>query len=293
MYKKQTRAAYVFLFPGLLLIILFIFVPVVLNFIYSFYRWSAFSISKEFIGFENYITLFKDEIIYVAIKNNIIFAVLSLIFQVFVAMVLAGMLEYKVIRRFQPFFRTAYFIPSLMSITVSGLLFQLIYSPRTGFINKILEILGIAAENIDLLGKSSTAIYAVTMVSQWQYTGYAVMLFLIAMQKVPEEYYEAAIMDGAGFVKRFIFVTVPLIKETIMVNMVITVIGAFKVFDEIYVMTQGGPGRASEVLGTYLFRSGFRNDVMGYASAIATLIFVITFMLSLLQIKLSDIKLSG
>ena len=228
-----------------------------------------------------------------AIKNNIIFAVLSLIFQVFVAMVLAGMLEYKVIRRFQPFFRTAYFIPSLMSITVSGLLFQLIYSPRTGFINKILEILGIAAENIDLLGKGSTAIYAVTMVSQWQYTGYAVMLFLIAMQKVPEEYYEAAIMDGAGFVKRFIFVTVPLIKETIMVNMVITVIGAFKVFDEIYVMTQGGPGRASEVLGTYLFRSGFRNDVMGYASAIATLIFVITFMLSLLQIKLSDIKLSG
>ncbi|MDV2887486.1 sugar ABC transporter permease, partial [Alkalihalophilus pseudofirmus] len=133
---------------------------------------------------------------------------------------------------------------------------------------------------------SDVAIYAVVAVSQWQYTGYMVMLFLIAMQKIPNEYYEAAMIDGASKIKTFFHVTVPQIKEMILVGSVITVIGAFNVFDEVYVMTSGGPGRSTEVLGTMLYRSAFRNDEMGYASTIGTIVFVITLTLSLIQMKL-------
>lgn len=290
--KKKGWIA-LFLFPAILLEVVFIFFPIVMNFYYSLFEWSAFSTSMKFIGLRNYTALFTDETIGTAVRNNIIFAVLSILFQVGVAMVLAAILEEKAVRRTEGFFRVVYFIPSLMSITVTGLLFQMLFSPRMGVVNALVELLGFSAENIDLLGNTATAIWSVAMVSQWQYTGYGVMLFLVAMQKVPREYYEAAIVDGANPMQRFLHVTVPQVRETTLVNTVITLIGAFKVFDEVYVMTNGGPGRASEVLATYLYRSGFRNDVMGYASAIACLVFVITFLLSLGQLKLSKVEVDG
>lgn len=191
------------------------------------------------------------------------------------------------IRRWQPFFRTVFFIPSVISIAVVGLLWQLLYNPEIGLINEALRAIELYEWTRPWLGESETAIYAVVAVSQWQYMGYIVMLFLIAMHKIPAEYYEASTIDGANRIQTFIYITLPQIKEMILVGSMITLIGAFKVFDEVYVMTGGGPGRSTEVLGTMLYRAAFRNDEMGYASAIATAIFVITLSLSLLQIKLA------
>ncbi|MDQ6598358.1 sugar ABC transporter permease [Bacillus salipaludis] len=283
---RNSRTALLYILPALLLILLFVFLPIVLNLYNSLFRWNSFSSGKTFVGFEYYSRLFKDPVFYIALKNNSLYAVISLIFQVGGGLIIAAILEDKLIRRFQPFFRTVFFIPSVISIAVVGLLWQLIYNPEVGLVNSFLKFIGQTEWAHSWLGDSKVAIYAVVAVSQWQYTGYMTMLFLIAMQKIPFEYYEAAMIDGASKIKTFFNITLPQIKEMTIVGMVITVIGAFKVFDEVYIMTFGGPGQSTEVLGTMLYRAAFRNDEMGYASTIGTVIFVITLILSLIQMKL-------
>ncbi|MFD0824166.1 carbohydrate ABC transporter permease [Neobacillus sp. M.A.Huq-85] len=283
---RNSRTALFYILPALLLILLFVFLPIVLNLYNSLFRWNSFSAGKTFVGFDYYSRLFKDPVFYIALKNNSLYAVISLVFQVGGGLIIAAILEDKLIRRFQPFFRTVFFIPSVISIAVVGLLWQLIYNPEVGLVNSFLKFIGQTEWAHSWLGDSKVAIYAVVAVSQWQYTGYMTMLFLIAMQKIPFEYYEAAMIDGASKIKTFFNITLPQIKEMTIVGMVITVIGAFKVFDEVYIMTFGGPGQSTEVLGTMLYRAAFRNDEMGYASTIGTVIFVITLILSLIQMKL-------
>lgn len=283
---QNRQTAILYILPALLLILSFVFLPIILNLYNSLFRWNSFDAGRTFVGFEYYGRLFKDPVFYTALKNNSLYAIISLIFQVGGGLILAAILEDKLIRRFQPFFRTIFFIPSVISIAVVGLLWQLLYNPEVGLVNGLLNAIGQSEWAHSWLGDSKTAIYAVVAVSQWQYTGYMTMLFLIAMQKIPAEYYEAAMIDGASKVKTFFHVTLPQIKEMTLVGTVITVIGAFKVFDEVYVMTFGGPGRSTEVLGTMLYRAAFRNDEMGYASTIGTIIFVITLTLSLIQMKL-------
>jgi len=241
----------------------------------------------EFVGLDYYFRLFKDPVFYTALKNNSLFAVISILFQVGAGLVIAAILEEKVIRRWQPLFRTVFFIPAVISISVVGLLWQLLYNPDIGLLNSILKAIGQNEWAHAWLGDSKTAIYAVVAVSQWQYTGYMTMLFLIAMHKIPGELYEASMIDGANRIQTFFNIIIPQIREMILVGTMITVIGAFKVFDEVYVMTFGGPGRSTEVLGTMLYRAAFRNDEMGYASTIATVIFVITLALSLLQMRVA------
>lgn len=286
-HSQNGRVAVLYILPAILLILSFVFLPIVLNLYYSLFRWSTFQVGKVFVGFDYYIRLFKDPVFYIALKNNSLYAIISLVFQVGGGLMIAAILEDKVIRKFQPFFRTVFFIPSVISIAVVGLLWQLLYNPDIGLVNGLLNAIGQNEWARAWLGDSKTAIYAVVAVSQWQYTGYMAMLFLIAMQKIPNEYYEAGMIDGANRIQTFLNITIPQIREMILVGTMITVIGAFKVFDEVYVMTFGGPGRSTEVLGTMLYRSAFRNDEMGFASTIGTVIFVITLALSLLQMKLA------
>ena len=286
LYVKK-RAILLYMLPALTLLTAFVFLPIVLNFIYALFRWSSFSTQWDFVGLANFARLLSDETVWVAFKNNLWYAVISLVFQVGGSMLLAALLEEKWMRRSQPFFRTVYFLPSMISLTVVGILWQTIYSPVFGIVNPLLEKLGLGMLATDWLGNTRTAVFSVIAVSQWQYFGYTMVLFLVAMQSVPAELYESAIIDGANSFQRFIHITIPNIREIILVNCMITIIGAFQVFDEIYIMTGGGPGRSSEVLGTYLFRTGFRNDEMGYASAIATMVFFVTFVFSVIQMRIS------
>lgn len=286
LYVKK-RAILLYMLPALTLLTAFVFLPIVLNFIYALFRWSSFSTQCDFVGLANFARLLSDETVWVAFKNNLWYAVISLVFQVGGSMLIAALLEEKWMRRSQPFFRTVYFLPSMISLTVVGILWQTIYSPVFGIVNPLLEKLGLGMLATDWLGNTRTAVFSVIAVSQWQYFGYTMVLFLVAMQSVPADLYESAIIDGANSFQRFIHITIPNIREIILVNCMITIIGAFQVFDEIYIMTGGGPGRSSEVLGTYLFRTGFRNDEMGYASAIATMVFFVTFVFSVIQMRIS------
>lgn len=284
---KNKKIIILYLFPAMVLILLFIYYPIFQNFAYSLFRWSAFSPKKVFVGLANYKRLIHDPIFTIAIKNNTLYALISVICQCGIGLILAAILEEKFVRRFQPLFRTIYFLPAVISMTVIGLLWQLVYNPNIGIVNALLNALGLSKFNHVWLGESQTAIYAVIFVSQWQYVGYIMLLYLVAIQKIPQELYESAMIDGANRVRCFFHITIPQIKEMILVTTVITVIGSFKLFDEIYVMTAGGPGRSTEVLASYMYRAAFRNDEMGYAAAFATVIFIVTFLLTLVQLKLS------
>ncbi len=286
MYKSK-RGIWLFMLPGFLLMALFVFFPLILNFFYSMFQWSAFSQQKVFVGFEYYKRLFSDPIIVTALKNNTLYAVVSVLCQCGIGLILAALLENHKMRRFQPFFRTAFFIPSIISITVIGLLWQFVYNPQIGIVNPLLEALGLGKYTADWLGSSETAMGAVIFVSQWQNIGYIMLLYIVAIQKIDESIFESAIIDGATGIQSFFRILVPLVKDTILVTCVITVIGAFRVFSEVYVMTGGGPGHTTETLASYMYRVGFRNDEMGYSAAIATLIFIILLVLTFIQMKLS------
>jgi raffinose/stachyose/melibiose transport system permease protein len=265
---------------------LFVYYPIVENFRFSFYEFSAFSPDKVFVGFENFLNLFKDEVFYIALKNNIWYAIISIIFQVFGGLILAAILEDPVTRFVSSFFRTIFFLPVVISITVIALLFSFVYNPDIGILNSFLGLIGLEEWSRAWLGESETAIYAIIAVSQWQSIGYIMMLFIVSIQSIPKELYEAAEIDGAGKIRKFIFVTVPQVREMFFVATLITLTGAFTVFNEPYILTGGGPGNASEVLGTLLYNSAFFKDEMGYASAIATVILLLTLLVSLVQMKL-------
>ena len=164
---------------------------------------------------------------------------------------------------------------------------QVFFNPNVGPFNYILKTMGMNTANLNILGNPGTAIFGVIFASQWMYFGYMAMLLIIGIQKVPDELYEAAEIDGANALQRFWHITIPNIKEMILVDCIIIVVGSFKLFDEVFVMTNGGPGYASEVISTYLYRTAFRADMMGSASAMAVVLFVITFALSIFQMKIS------
>lgn len=285
MRNKNKRTIGLYLFPAMLMVIVILYLPIFINLYESFFKWGAMSTKHTFAGIDNYIKLFKDDVFYVAVKNNMIFMIMSVVFQIGISLIIASVLESKFMRKSQNFFRTIYFIPSLLMVTVVGITCKMIVSPSIGVVNPILGMLGIDASGIDLLGNAGTATFTIAAMSQWQYIGYTVILFIVAIQNVPESLYEAAEIDGAGAVKKFLYITLPEIKDTILINTIITVTGSIREYDEVFVTTNGGPGHATETLATYLYKVGFRNDQMGYASAIAFFIFIVTFAIGLLQMR--------
>lgn len=284
---RNRKTILLYLLPTLFLLGVFVYYPMLLNGFYSFFKWSAFSESKAFVGLDNYIRILSDPLTLTAIRNNILYAVISVICQCGLGLVFAVALEEKLLRRFQKIFRSILFIPSVISISVIGLLWGLIYDPNIGFVNAFLELVGKPEWQHVWLGEEGTAIFAIIFVSQWQYIGYIMLLYLVGLHKIPEEIYESAVIDGANPIQKFIFITIPQIKETILVCTVITVIGSFKVFSEVYIMTGGGPARSSETLATVMYHSAFRTDEMGMACAMAGVIFIITFLFTFFQIKLA------
>lgn len=288
--KAQTMrriAPYLFLFPSLLLLISFVYAPALENMVYSLFSWSSVRIESRFVGLDNYRELFASQIFWRALVNNVLYAVISIVFQVFFALVIAAVLVAGV---FGPllrnFFRTAFFLPSILPVTVVGLLWQLIYQPTIGLIDQLLFATGLQSLSHVWLGEEATVMMSVIMVSQWQWTGYMIVLFMVAIQAIPSDLYEALKMEGASRIQQFFYITVPGVRESTLILAIITIFGAFKVFDIIWVMTAGGPNNASEVLGTHMYRSAFRNDVSGYAAAVATVIFFITLAVGVVQIRL-------
>ncbi|WP_087634926.1 carbohydrate ABC transporter permease [Bacillus licheniformis] len=275
---------YLFLAPALIFL-LFVYIPIIENVFFSLFEWSSFQPEKTFIGLKNYIDLFHDPVFFTALRNNVLYAIISLICQVGGGLILAAVLEDRLVRKWSPFFRTVFFLPVVISMTVIALLFDFIYNPEIGLLNQLLEAVGLDELTRAWLGDENTAMLSVIFVSQWQSVGYIAMLYIVSIQSIPAELYESAQLDGAGKIQQFFHITVPQTKEMSFVAVVMTLTGAFTVFNEPYILTGGGPGNASEVLSTFLYKSAFTKDMMGYASAIATVVLLLTLALSLIQMK--------
>lgn len=278
---------WVWVLPAVVLLVVFVYYPIVDNIRLSLFSWSAFSAKPTFVGLDNYRTAAGDPVFWRSLLNNTVFAVTSLVFQVGFSLVLAAVLEEFVHQRLRGILRTIYFIPAVISITVSGILFSFIYNPQIGLLNSALSAVGLDSWTHAWLGEQGTAMWSIIAMSQWQSFGYTAVLFVVAIQRVPREFYEAAKVDGAGPVRSFFTVTVPLVREMTTLIIILTISGAFLVFNEVMVMTAGGPSNSSQVLGTWLYRNAFMNDDMGYAAAIATVIFVITFAIAAAQLTVS------
>ncbi|AHZ17252.1 carbohydrate ABC transporter permease [Bacillus velezensis] len=282
--SRKRFIPYLFLAPALIFL-LFVYIPIIENVFFSLFEWSSFQPEKTFIGLKNYIDLFHDPVFFTALRNNVLYAVISLICQVGGGLILAAVLEDKLLRKWSPFFRTVFFLPVVISMTVIALLFDFIYNPEIGLLNQLLEAVGLDELTRAWLGDENTAMLSVIFVSQWQSVGYIAMLYIVSIQSIPAELYESAQLDGAGKIQQFFHITVPQTKEMSFVAVVMTLTGAFTVFNEPYILTGGGPGNASEVLSTFLYKSAFTKDMMGYASAIATVVLLLTLALSLIQMK--------
>lgn len=276
--------------PALVAVIGVLIYPLVQNVRLSFNTWSVFAPAEVFVGWDNYVRAFDDPVFWSALGNNLLYAAVSLVFQIGIALVLAALLDQFVAQRFQGFFRSVYFLPATLSITITSVLFTFIYHPEVGFLNAGLDLLGLGDLARVWLGDPSTAMGAIIAMSQWQWTGYNAVLLLVAIQRIPREYYEAAALDGAGGVRQFFAITVPLSREMVTVLSITVISNAFLVFNEVTVMTNGGPNNATQVLGTLIYQNAFRNDDMGYAAALGTVVLIITAVIGAVQIVLSSRK---
>ena len=262
----------------------FVYYPIVDNFLVSTTEQDIFTGEVTYVGLGNYARLLDDPVAWTALCNNLLYAVISIVFQVFGAFLLAAIIEGLSSEYWRRFWRAVYFVPSAISITVTGLLFYFIYQPKVGLLDIVLVHLGLQDLILPWLGSERSVIYAVIAMSQWQGFGYSTLLFAIAIQKIPRELYDAATMDGAGALRKLWSITFPLTREMTGLMVIVTITGAFQVFNEVMVMTAGGPNNSSQVLGTWLYQQGFIENNFGYGAAIAAVIFVATMLTGAAQL---------
>jgi raffinose/stachyose/melibiose transport system permease protein len=281
--KKRNWISILYLLPAFLIMIMFVFYPIARNVGYSLTNWNLISGTQKWVGLSNYIRLIKSSEFQAAFLNNVRYVIISLIFQVGVALIFAALLENMKNRRLSALYRTTFFLPSLISLTIIGLMFTFIYN-NEGLLNAFMQLIGLGAYTTGWLGNGKTAIYAVIAVSQWRNIGYTMMLLIVAIQRIPREIIEAAKIDGASATRIFTDITIPNISGMLQIALMINVAGGFLVFNEIFIMTSGGPYGSSQVLSTLMYSYAFIFGKTGYAAAIATVILIISALVLLPQV---------
>ncbi|PPA70818.1 carbohydrate ABC transporter permease [Jeotgalibacillus proteolyticus] len=267
---KNALTIGLFVSPALLVYALYVIYPILATLNYSFYDWNGSSVGT-YIGLQNYVQLFNDSIFWTALLNNTWITLTSVFVQIPLGLIMALMLfaPIKGIRLMS----SVYFFPFLMSTVAIGLLWIYMFDPINGSINQLINLFGF--ENVAWLSGENTALIAVLFVIVWQFAPFYMILFRAAIVGIPEELYEAADMDGANPWHKFTRITFPLLMPTIVSSSILAIVGSLKAFDIFYVMTGGGPNHATELMGTYMFKQAFVNFNMGYASAIAFVMFFI------------------
>ncbi|MCG8514744.1 MAG: sugar ABC transporter permease [Halanaerobiales bacterium] len=272
--------ALVFLLPNLLGFLLFILIPILASFGLSFTQWDLLG-DISWVGLGNYTELLSDKIFIQVFWNTLYYSVGTVPLGIAIALLLAIALNQKI--RGVKFYRGAYFLPVVSSTVAVAVVWQWIYNPEFGLLNYVLSLLGI--DGPSWLTSTVWAMPAIIITSIWKGLGYNMLLFLAGLQGIPKTYYEAAEIDGANWFNKFWKITLPLLSPTTFFVVIMSVISSFQVFDIIYVMTEGGPGRSTSVLVHYLYQNAFQYFRMGYASAIAYILFFLVFILTLIQLK--------
>lgn len=266
-----------FVLPSFLGCMIFIFVPSLFSFLLSFFNWNLITKIK-FVGLSNYIDLFNMEDFWFILKNTIVYALSVTVFATIIPLIFASILNNKIICK--DFFKTSYFLPFITPMIVIAMVWQWIFDPNIGMLNLLFK------SNLQWLYDSHLAMGVLIFVSVWKLIGYNMIIFLSGFASLNNQVYEAAKIDGASNIKTFFNITIPLMSPTIFFVLLITTISSFQVFDLIYLMTQGGPQNATNVLVYWLYKNAFEFFNIGRASAIAYILFVFIFVLTVIQWKL-------
>jgi len=262
--------------PSLVLYALFVFVPVIWSAYYSLFNWKGIS-EATFIGFQNYVELVQDDIFWRALKNNVVFVLASVLGQVPIALMLSIVLFKN--NFFQRLLRTAVFMPMVLSTVVIGLIWSYIYHPQIGLLNFLLDFLKLGHLKLQWTSDANIAIYALIPPLIWSYVGLYLIIFISALQNIPNELNDAAKIDGATGLTKLVKITLPMIWGTIQVAIILCISGSLKSFDLVYIMTKGGPAHATELLATYMYNATFSTYRYGYGSTISTAIVIISLLL--------------
>lgn len=276
-----------FLAPALALISIFFFLPVAAALVLSFTDFDIYALGDlsrmRWVGIDNYLRLLRDPLFSVAFRNTLYFVVIGGPLSVATSLGAALLVNHRLVR-FRGLFRTLYFMPVVTTLVAIAVVWRYLYHPRYGVLNVALATLGI--EPVDWLGDPDWAMPSLILMATWKNFGFNMIIFIAGLQNVPGRLYEAARIDGASALQQFRYITLPMLAPTFLFVTVITMIGYFQLFAEPYVMTQGGPANRTLSLGLLMFQEGFRWWNMGYASAMAFVLFAIILLGTLVQLRL-------
>ena len=285
--KERNAAAYVFLTPALIVIGVFFLLPIAASLVLSLTDFDIYSIASaqnaRFLGLGNYSRLLHTSDFWTALGNTLYFAVVGGPLSIAASLGAALLLNHKLVR-FRSFFRTVYFAPFVTTLVAVAIVWKYLYHPQYGVLNYILGAFGV--KPIDWLGNPHWAMPAIILVAVWKNFGYNMLIFIAGLQSIPQELYEAAHLDGASAWQRFRHVTLPMLAPTLVFVSVITMIGYFQLFAEPYVMTRGGPLRATTSIVLLMYEEGFRWWRMGYAASLAFVLFAVVLGATLVQLRL-------
>ena len=284
----SSRPAYLFLLPALLLYGAFVLVPILQVTAYSFFSWDN-GIAQEFVGFDNYARLGSDGVFWAALGHNAIWVVLTLAFPLLAGLLLAAILAERSPRTIQVM-SAIYFLHRTIPLVVAGIIWGWIYNPLFGLLNYGLDMLGLGNLAGAWLAEESTALVSLNVVGAWTFFGFCVVIYLGAIQSIDPSLYEAADVDGARWWRKFRDITVPLLKNSTLFLGLYAAIEAMRFFDLIWVTTQGGPGYATEVLTTHVYKTFFLVGDYGYAAVLSVVLLVIVLGLSALALRLLRVK---
>lgn len=269
---KSKKAFLAFLLPGLLFYILAVFYPIEESIRLSFMKWGGIG-DKEFVGFQNYITMFYDKVFYTAFINNLIYLVIVVAMQLAVGLFFAILLTYMT--RHVTLVKTLYYVPCIITTVAITQLFRSIYSTEPmGLLNQFLQAAGLGGMVTSWLAEVNTALAAVSIPEGWRFTGMYMVIFYAALVSLDPSVYEAAKVDGASELQILFKIKMPLIRDIILLTLTMCLTGALRGFDIPFLLTSGGPGNASELMSTYMYKKAFSSNQYGYGSALAVFIIV-------------------
>ncbi len=275
---KKSISPYFFVSPYLIHLTLFIVYPVVFSIILTFVKWNIISPMK-YVGFDNFLRLFQDRLVWISLYNTFIFLLIHIPLQIIIALTLAYFLNQKIL--FKGFFRAAFFLPFIISGVVITILWQQLYGYDSGLINKLLTDFGLG--KVAWLTNKNVAIISIAIMATWKNVGLYVILFLVGLQTVPQEYYEAADVEGASQWQKFWHITLPAINPTIFMVLILSTIGGFSLFIEPYIMTSGGPLNSTLSVMLYIYKQAFEFYHMGYAATIGLFASVVIMIVVVIQ----------
>lgn len=284
---RENAVAYVFLLPGLVLYIAFVVKPTIETAYLSLHRWDGASANMVFVGINNFLKALSDPVFWLSAYHNVLWTIITLVFAFCVGLILAILLMERI--RLRSLFSVVYFIPVIPSLVVVGIIWNWLYNPRIGLVPKVLEALKLGGlVQIGILGDPALVLPAVAIVFSWSFFGFCMVIFIAGLQGINPVLFDAAKVDGASHWQRVWHVTIPALRNTTTLVLLLCLIFSFKVFDLVYIMTRGGPSHSSEVLATYMYLRAFRQNYVGFGAAVALVLMGIIFIFSFFTIYLGE-----